>query len=88
MAEALGFDTSGGNRFPRFISGKAIAKYLGLELKEKLEKPLIFQPPSAGSNSGILSKIYGFDVTILIDVCNAITNAERDGALKANQASG
>jgi hypothetical protein len=87
MAEALGFNTSGGNRFPRFIGGKAIAKYIGPELREKLEKPLIFQPPTAGSNSAAMTKVYGFDVTILIDVCNAITSAERDGALKANQAN-
>jgi hypothetical protein len=87
MGEALGFSKASGGRFPRFVNGKAIAKYLGPELLEKLNKPLVFQASSVVPNSGFLDKIYGFDVTLLIDVCKAIISAESDGQLKSNQAN-
>ncbi len=87
MGEALGFSKQSGGRFPRFINGVAIAKHLGPELKQKLENPLVFQPSSTVPNSGMIDKIYGFDVILLIDVCKAITAAESAGDLKQNQAN-
>jgi len=85
MGAALGFSTQGGGRFPKFINGKAISPYLGLELKGKLEKPLIFQGPTAVSGPPAANKIHGFDVTILIDVCKAIVAAEADRKLLRHQ---
>jgi hypothetical protein len=82
MGQALGFSTQGGGRLPRFISGKSIAPYLGLQLLAKLKEPLIFQGPPSVSGS---PTVYGFDVTLLIDVCKAIVAAEADGKLLANQ---
>lgn len=35
----------------------------------------------------MIDKIYGFDVTLLIDVCKAIAAAEADGKLTPNQAN-
>jgi hypothetical protein len=84
MGQALGFSRQGGGRLPRFLEGKSIAPYLGLELKEKLRQPLIFQDPYAVSGV-TLDRVYGFDVTLLIDVCKAIVAAEADGKLLANQ---
>ena len=86
MGVALGFSTQGGGRFPKFINGKSISNYLGLELKEKLENPLNFQGLGAVSASESGGKLKGFEVTLLIDVCKAIIAAEADGALTANQA--
>lgn len=85
MGQALGFSTQSGGRFPRFINGKAIAPYLGPELREKLANPLIFQGPPAVSGSPFIDRIFGFDVTLLIDVCKAILAAETDGKLLPNQ---
>lgn len=85
MAQALGFSPHGGSRFPRFLGGKNIAPYIGLELRQKLEQPVIFQSPMAGSGTGPSGKVYGFDVTLLIDVCKAIVAAENDGKLLSNQ---
>lgn len=82
---ALGFSTQGGGRFPKFINGKSISPYLGLELLEKLKNPLIFQGPPAVSGAGQSSKIHGFDVTLLIDVCKAILAAESDRKLLKSQ---
>jgi P63C domain len=85
MAAALGFSSQGGGRFPRFLSGKTIAPYLGLDLKEKLEKPVTFLGPKAVSGAPSSAKLYGFDVTLLIDVCKAITQAEADGKILPSQ---
>lgn len=86
MGVALGFSTQGGGRFPKFLNGKAIAPYLGLELKEKLENPIVFQLAKPVSGHAAPIKSNGFDVTLLIDVCKAIVSAEADGKLAHNQA--
>ncbi len=85
MGQALGFSPQGGGRLQRFIGGKSIAPYLGLDLLRKLKEPLIFQGPPAVSGSPSIDKIHGFDVTLLIDVCKVIVAAEADGKLLANQ---
>jgi hypothetical protein len=85
MAAALGFSSQGGGRFPRFLSGRTIAPYIGLQLGEKLANPITFLGPRAVSDEPSTKKLYGFDVTLLIDVCNAITRAEADGKILASQ---
>ncbi len=84
MGDALGFSESG-SRFPRFINGKNISPYIGPQLRQKLENPLVFQglDTISGGPSGKI--LHGFDVTILIDVCKAIIAAEADGNLMPNQ---
>lgn len=76
MGAALGMGVSG-SRLPRFISGKMISQYVGPELREKLEKPLVFQARVGGPD--MLSQVHGFDVTILIDLCKTVLKAEADG---------
>ncbi|KVU82964.1 hypothetical protein WK75_30285 [Burkholderia ubonensis] len=85
MGEAIGLGVSG-SRLPSFLQGKIISAYVGQELREKLENPLIFQGPTAGGTSAPPSKIHGYDVTILIDICKAIAAAESDGKLLKSQA--
>lgn len=85
MGAALGFSSSAGDRFPRFIRGKNITKYIGPELREKLENPLVFQGPDTAQGGPSLTKIHGFDVTLLIDVCKAIVAADAEGKLSPNQ---
>jgi hypothetical protein len=84
MGAALGLGEGGGSRLPRFIRGEKITPYVGRELSEKLENPLIFQWPGAGTNQPP-STIHGYDVTILIDVCKAIIKADEDGNLLKRQ---
>jgi hypothetical protein len=71
MGAALGMGISG-SRLPMFVNSKRMAPYVGQDLREKLENPLIFQTPSAGGNSPPPSKVNGYDVTILIDICKAV----------------
>ncbi|MGO8953058.1 MAG: P63C domain-containing protein [Rhodomicrobium sp.] len=84
MGEALGLG-KGGSRLPRFIKRDKIASYIGPELNEKLENPLIFQRMTAGPNAPPPSTIHGYDVTILIDICKAVIKAEADGILAKRQ---
>jgi hypothetical protein len=78
MGAALGMGASGGSRLPRLVNSKVMANYVGPELREKLEKPLVFQAFTGGPNPPP-SKVHGYDVTILIDVCKAVVSAEADG---------
>lgn len=81
MGRALGMG-SGGRAFPRFIGSKAMDGVLGAELMHKIENPLKFQWGGPGAD-GPPRSIYGFDATLLIDICNGIIAAEAAGALKA-----
>ena len=46
MGQALGFSkTASGSKLPQFLAGKGISPYLGSEVIEKLNNPLIFQGP-------------------------------------------
>lgn len=78
MGMAIGLG-EGGSRLPAFIAGKTISEYLGRDLIKKIENPVIFQ----GNDVGAGSRVHGYDVTILIDICNAIIQAESDGKLPA-----
>jgi hypothetical protein len=81
MAQALGLG-SGGRAFPRFLTSNAMRESVGAELAAKIENPLVFQWGGGGAGAPPTSG-YGFDATLLIDVCNAITTAEASGALKS-----
>jgi hypothetical protein len=75
----------GGRSLPRFVSGKTVSEALGAELLEKLGNPLIFKGPPVVGNMPPLGPIYGYDVTILIDVCKALIKAESEGKLLKSQ---
>jgi hypothetical protein len=82
MGEALGFPKeASGKQFLRSVKGAKVAPYLGDELIQKLENPIVFQGVGTGANRAI----HGYDVTILIDVCKAIIQAEVEGKLLRRQ---
>lgn len=78
MGAALGMG-EGGSRLPMFVNSKRMIPYVGRELRKKFEKPLVFQAPTAGGNSPPPSRVHGYDVTILIDICKAVVAAESEG---------
>jgi len=84
MSEALALGGTSGAALPRFMSGEKIAPYVGRELREKLENPIIFQGLAPGANSPPMT-VHGYDVTILIDVCKAVIEAESEGKLLKRQ---
>lgn len=84
MGAALGLG-EGGSRLPRFVEGKAISSFVGPELREKLQKPVIFQAQVGGPET--LTQVHGYDVTILIDICKVVTCAEAEGKLLPSQSN-
>ena len=77
----------GGSSLPRFVAGKVISEALGGELLQKLDNPLIFRGAPLGGNSPVVDRIFGYEVTILIDLCKAIVAAEADGRLLRSQSN-
>ncbi len=84
MGAALGLGQSG-SRLPRLPGGKAISDFVGPDLRGKLENPVIFQAQVGGPET--LTQVHGYDVTILIDLCKAVTKAEGEKRLLPNQAN-
>jgi hypothetical protein len=83
MGAAIGLGDAGG-RLPTFLRGQKIAPYVGHELSEKLANPLIFQWSTSGANTPP-AVVYGYDVTMLIDLCKAVIAADDDGKLLQRQ---
>lgn len=79
MGGALGLSTRG-NAFPRFLSNKSIAKIVGAELKNKISQPIKFEYRSVGAKQPPAT-VHGFDVTLLIDICRIIIQAEAAGKI-------
>jgi hypothetical protein len=86
MGAALGLGQSGGNRLPRFLASRTVSKTLGDDILEKASNPIVFQGFTSGGLSAPPSEIYGYDVTLLIDICKAVVAAEATGDLLPSQA--
>lgn len=84
MGAAIGLSPRG-NAFTRFTNSKSIGTRLGAELREKIANPLKFQWGAGGADQPP-SAIHGYDVTLLIDICKAILEADSAGELAYNQA--
>lgn len=80
MGNALGLKSDSGIAFVHFYQGKTISKILGAELVEKLSKPLIFKDENVGADY-----LVGYDVSLLIDTCKSIAQADDDGMLLSSQ---
>lgn len=87
MAEAIGFVGKGGNNLPRFIDRKNVSPFIGSDLKAKLSQPIVFKRDKQGSSTSVAPLANGYDVTILIDLCNAIIDADNAKALTDSQAN-
>ncbi len=83
MGQAMRFSKRG-DRLRSFVNSKAMGAYLGRELREKLENPLIFQQKGAAAGS-VVQTAYGYDATLLIDLCNSIIAAKAGGKLKGER---
>ena len=71
---ALGL-SSRGNALPRFLDSKAMTSG-GAQLRSKLAQPIKFEWGTGGAEQPP-TVIHGFDVTLLIDICREIIEAER-----------
>jgi hypothetical protein len=83
MGQAMGFSKRG-DRLRSFVNSKTMEHYLGRELREKLENPLVFQQKGAAAGSAIQTA-HGYDAALLIDLCNSVLAAKADGKLKGER---
>jgi hypothetical protein len=84
IGRALGMSSSSGNEMPRFLATKAMAGPAGDEIRDKISQPIKFQWVSPGGEQPP-SLVYGFDVTLLIDICRLIIVAESEGKFTQRQ---
>ena len=80
MGEAIGFSRRG-DRLTVFVNSKTMEDYIGRDLKEKIENPIIFQRTKAAAENPISDPTHGYEATILIDICKSILTARSDGKL-------
>ena len=81
MGQAIGLSQRG-DRLTSFVNSKTMADYIGRELRQKLDNPIIFQWNKAAAVNAISAKANGYEASVLIDLCNAIMEASNDGKLK------
>ena len=80
MGQAIGFSKRG-DRLTVFVNSQNMEGYIGRELKEKIENPIIFQRSKAAAENPISEHAHGYDATILIDICKSILDARNGGKL-------
>lgn len=59
--------------------------YIGRELKDKIDNPIIFQMVKPAAENPISEQTHGCDATILIDVCKSILDARNGGKLSGSK---
>lgn len=84
MGQAIGFSRRG-DRLSVFVNSKTMSDHIGRDLREKIENPIVFQPLGAAAGNAISGKAYGYDATILIDLCESILAARSDGKLAGSR---
>jgi len=82
MMKALGMAGGGGkagsHRLVQFVAGKTINPFVSKELADRINNPIKFVP----LNGGIA---YGYEATILADICDVVLEARSAGALQPQQ---
>ncbi len=78
MADAIGLKSQGGNVFLRTINSKGLGSLIPDRVKDKLNNPIVFKTPSG-------AVAHGFEGTDLIEVCDAIWEARKQGRLTSSQ---
>lgn len=82
MMKALGMTGGGGkagsHRLVQFVAGKSIKPFVSKELADRINNPIKFVP----LNGGIA---YGYEATILADICEAVLEARLQGQLQPQQ---
>ena len=64
-------------RLARFVGGKILSGFISSELSALIENPIKFK--AVGNDA------YGYEATILVDICNSVIEAKKAGALQKQQ---
>lgn len=76
IQKALGSTATSGTWLTKFVNDSPITPFLKTGVLEQLNSPIKFQRPNSG---GSQSATYGYEVTILIDICDSILEAKKTG---------
>jgi hypothetical protein len=68
-----------GDRLAKFVATKSLAPFVSNELAEMIKNPIRFQPPTGGSVA------YGYEATLLADLCDAVLAARKADKLHYQQ---
>jgi len=84
MVKALGMSIGGagggeGDRLVSFASGKSISPFISNDLASRMKTAIRFQAPTGGTVAT------GYEATILADLCDAVLEARKLGALRPQQ---
>ena len=84
MVSALGMarggsSKGGGDRLAHFVGGKALNPFISSELASVTTEPIKFKAPNGQA-------AYGYEATVLADICDAVFEANKQGKLQAQQA--
>jgi len=84
MIEALGMSQgssagTGGDRLAKFASGKLLKPFINNDLAILTQNPIKFAQPRGGRAA------YGYEATVLADLCEAVLKARDAGVLQKNQ---
>jgi hypothetical protein len=83
LQKALEFSSlSGGTALVKMLNTGALKNIITDEIKYKIENRKEFTRPGAG---GKLSKTYGYDVTLLIDICDLLIEGKNQNLLTERQ---
>lgn len=76
IQRALGATATSGTWLTKFVNESPITKYFPAGVLDKLNNAIKFKRPDSG---GSQSATYGYEVTILIDICDSILEANKTG---------
>lgn len=71
-----------GDRLTKFLGGKLLNPFISDELKRVTENPIKFRAPRGGAG-GLFT--YGYEAQLLADICDAVLEARKAGALRTYQ---
>ncbi len=76
IQKAIGSTASSGTWLNKFITNSPITKYLKTGVLDQMNNPIKFKRSDAGGSQSVT---YGYEVTILIDICDSILEAKKTG---------
>lgn len=82
MIAALGMKRGsagqGGDRLANFATSNTLRPFVSKELTDVIVSPIKFTPPKG-------TTAYGYEATVLVDICDAVLSARKAGALQKQQ---
>lgn len=79
MSPGTAAKAGAGSRLAKFVSSKSISPYVPEELSRVVVEPIRFRSPRGGGDA------YGYEATVLVEICEAVLEARDQGTLHRQQ---